>query len=144
MALYYNVFCFSDFQVSISTGFMLYIDMVNIWEIGDCQNRHNTTQRKPQNFQSACFKGFFGFTYLPDQNPFYQHGLNIVPAWIIYHRPNKMYNEITYPIREYKGCTVTFWEPISYFIPHVIMVEKIYSCWYNGKYILINGAPDSL
>ena len=32
--------------------------------------------------------------------PLYQHGLTLIPAWISYDMPNKVWNEITYPFNK--------------------------------------------
>ena len=37
---------------------------------------------------------------------FYQHGLNLIPAWISDHIPGKVWDEITYPFLNFNGSTV--------------------------------------
>ena len=37
--------------------------------------------------------------------PFYKHGLTFIPTWISDHMPNKMWDEITYPLLNFNRCT---------------------------------------
>ena len=53
-------------------------------------------------------------------NPLYQHGLIFIPPRINHHMPCKVWDEITYPITNFNGCTVDVWKTISYFVPHII------------------------
>ena len=43
-------------------------------------------------------------------DPFYQHLLTEIPAWISDHMPNKVWDEITYLFRNFNGATVEVWE----------------------------------
>ena len=43
-------------------------------------------------------------------DPFYQHGLTSVPAWICRHMTSEVWDEITNPFPNFNGCTVEFWE----------------------------------
>ena len=37
-------------------------------------------------------------------DPFYQYGLTLIPAWISYHVPSEVWNEITYPFLNFNGA----------------------------------------
>ena len=51
--------------------------------------------------------------------PFYWHGLTLISTWINNYIPHyKVWDEITYPLPNFNGCTVEVWEWISNFIPH--------------------------
>ena len=54
---------------------------------------------------------------------FLQSGLVAVTicAWISNHMPSEVWDEITYPLPNFNGCTFGVWEWISYFIPYFIM-----------------------
>ena len=52
------------------------------------------------------------------RDPFYKHGLTLIPAWISNHMPSKVWEEIIYPFPNFNGCTVEVWEWISNFNPH--------------------------
>ena len=39
-------------------------------------------------------------------DPFYYHGLTLIPAWISNHLPSKVWGEITYPLLNFNGATV--------------------------------------
>ena len=51
------------------------------------------------------------------QEPFYQHGLTFIPAWISNYIQSKVHGEITYPFPNFNDDTVEVWEWISNFIP---------------------------
>ena len=55
------------------------------------------------------------------RDPFYQHGLTLIPVWI---RRNQMlrevWDEITYAFPNFNGCTVEVWVCISNFTPGTI------------------------
>ena len=55
--------------------------------------------------------------------------LTLIPAWITYHMPGKVCDEITYPFPNFNGCTVEVWEWKTNFIPHFIMDLITYPCW---------------
>ena len=40
---------------------------------------------------------------------FCKHGLTLIPAWISYHAPSKVWNEIIYPFPNFNGCTIEIW-----------------------------------
>ena len=61
------------------------------------------------------------YTYT-SSSPFYQHGLNLILAWISNHMPSKVWDDIPYPFPNCNGCTVDLWEWISDFTPHFMMV----------------------
>ena len=39
-------------------------------------------------------------------SPFYEHGLNLIPAWISNHKPSKVYDEVNYPFLNFNSATV--------------------------------------
>ena len=41
-------------------------------------------------------------------DPFYWHGLTLIPAWMSNYIHYKMWDEITYPFLNFNGCTVEF------------------------------------
>ena len=45
------------------------------------------------------------------------------------HKPNKVWDEITYPFPNFNGCTIEVWEWISNFIPHFIIDVITYPWW---------------
>ena len=47
--------------------------------------------------------------------------LFLIAAWVSYHMPSKVWDEVTYPFQNFNGCTVEVWEWISNFIPLIIM-----------------------
>ena len=49
------------------------------------------------------------------RGPFYWHGLTLIPAWISYHMPGKVWDEITYSFLNFNGATVKVGEWISNF-----------------------------
>ena len=67
--------------------------------------------------------------YCISRGPFYKHGFTSIPTWISNYIHYKMWNEITYPLPNFNGCTIEVWEWItnfiSYFTGHVI----VYPCW---------------
>ena len=58
----------------------------------------------------------------------YQSRSTLIPAWIS-HFPNTVWDEITYPLQNFNGCTVEVSEWISSFIPHFILDVITYPCW---------------
>ena len=55
------------------------------------------------------------------QGPLLLTWLNLIPAWISYHMPRKVWDEITYSFTNFNGCTVEVWKWVSDFIPRFIM-----------------------
>ena len=51
-------------------------------------------------------------------DPFYWHGLTLIPAWINNYTHYKVWDEITYPFPNFNGGTVEVWEWINNFTPH--------------------------
>ena len=45
-------------------------------------------------------------TVTSTSDPFYQHGLTLIPAWIINYIHCKVWDEITYPLLNFNGATV--------------------------------------
>ena len=60
--------------------------------------------------------------------PFYKHKSTLILAWISYHTPSKVWDEITYPFPTFNGCAVEVWERTSNFIPQFIMDVITYPC----------------
>ena len=61
-------------------------------------------------------------------DPFYQHDLTLIPAWISNLISYKMWGEITYPLPNFNGATVEVWEWISNFTPHFTGHVITYPC----------------
>ena len=40
------------------------------------------------------------------RDPFYKHGLTLIPAWISNYIHYKLWDEITYPFLNFNGATV--------------------------------------
>ena len=66
---------------------------------------------------------------LDTSDPFYEHGLTLIRAWISNYIQYKVWGEITYPFPDFNGCTVEVWEWISNFIPHFTEHVITYPCW---------------
>ena len=58
-------------------------------------------------------------------DPFYQHGLILIPAWICNLVFSKVWGEITFAFPNFNGCTVEVWEWIS---PYFTVHEITYAC----------------
>ena len=58
-------------------------------------------------------------------DPFYWHGLTLIPAWISSCIHCEVWDEIVYPIPNYTGCPIDVWEWISNFIPHFILGDYL-------------------
>ena len=63
------------------------------------------------------------------KGPFYWHFLTLIPAWISNYMPCKVWDEITYPFRNFNGCTVEVSEWMNNFIPHFINEATGLSTW---------------
>ena len=61
--------------------------------------------------------------------PLYQRGLTLIPACINDHMPNNFCDEIAYPLPNFNGWTLIFWERIGNFIPHSKMDVSTYPCY---------------
>ena len=48
----------------------------------------------------------------------YQHGLTLIPAWIINYIHKKVWNEIAYSFSNFNRASIEVWEWISNFIPY--------------------------
>ena len=67
---------------------------------------------------------------MPDiKGPFYYRGLNLIPAWMCNQMPSNVWDEITYPFRNFNGCSVENWEWINNWILHFKMGVITYRCW---------------
>ena len=44
-------------------------------------------------------------TTFTTRSPVYWHSLTLIPAWISYYIPGKMWDEITHPFLNFNGCT---------------------------------------
>ena len=45
-------------------------------------------------------------SFLNSRDPFYQHGLTLIPAWISNLMHSKVWDGITYPFLNFNGATV--------------------------------------
>ena len=54
--------------------------------------------------------------------------INFIPAWISYHLPSKVWDEITYAYSNFNGCTIEVWEWISNFFPHLKIRAITFPC----------------
>ena len=52
------------------------------------------------------------------QGPIYSHGLTLMPAWIANYILYRTWDEITFPILNFNGCTIEVWEWISNLISY--------------------------
>ena len=62
-------------------------------------------------------------------DPFYYHGLTLIPAWISNYIHYKVWDEITYPFINFNGATVEVKEWISNFISHFTVHVPTYPYW---------------
>ena len=53
-----------------------------------------------------------------------------VPAWIGYHMPSKVWDELTYSFLNFNGCTVGVYEWINNFFQHFTMDVITNPCWH--------------
>ena len=53
-------------------------------------------------------------------DPFYWHGLTLIPVWISNYIHQNVWDPITYPFPNFNGATVEVWELISKFIQHLL------------------------
>ena len=67
--------------------------------------------------------------------------INLIPAWISTYIHYKVWDEITYPFRNFNYCSVEVWEWINDFISHFMIDAIIYRCWDLNWSILVNGVP---
>ena len=81
-------------------------------------------------------------TALSLQRPLYSHNLTLIPVCISIYIHYKVWDEITYPFPNVNGATVEFWELASYFSPHFTGHVITYTCWDQGKTMLVKGATD--
>ena len=75
------------------------------------------------------------------REPFYYHGLTLIPAWIINHMPSEVLYEITYPFPNFNGTNDEVWEWISNFISHYMMDVIYFTYWDSSYSMLVKGAP---
>ena len=61
--------------------------------------------------------------------PFDLHGITLIPAWISDYMRFQGWDEITYPIPNFNGCTIEVWEWIIIFIPHLNIHVISFPCW---------------
>ena len=59
-------------------------------------------------------------------DPFYWHGLTLIPLWMNNHIPSKSWDKIPYPLQNYKGGTVEVRKWRSNFTPYFIASVIIY------------------
>ena len=74
--------------------------------------------------------------------PFYKHGLTLIPAWISNLTHYKVWYEITYPIPNFNGATVEVWEWISNFTQHFTGHVIAYPFWDWSSTMLVKGVTD--
>ena len=43
-------------------------------------------------------------TFCTTTDPFYQHGLTLIPAWISNHMPSEVWGKLSYPFPNFNGC----------------------------------------
>ena len=60
------------------------------------------------------------------RDPFYSHGLTVIPAWVSNHMLGKVLSEITYLFPNFNGRTVGVWKWIMTFTPHFKMDVSTY------------------
>ena len=54
-------------------------------------------------------------------DPFYEHGLTLIPAWIDDYMRRNVWDEITYQFPNFNAVTVEVWEWMNEFIPCVLI-----------------------
>ena len=80
---------------------------------------------RPVDFTSHAFLQVGGEA----RGPFYLHGLALIPAWVNNYIHYNVWDEITYPFPNFKGCIIEVWEWIRNFILHFIWCVITYPCW---------------
>ena len=73
-------------------------------------------------------------------DPFYQHRLTLILAWISNHMLIKVQDEITFPFPTFRECTVAVWEWMNNLIPYFMRYAITYA-WYFCETMLVKGAP---
>ena len=95
------------------------------WSDGQCAEVGPTRRISDQSTAAAYIMKKFEDVPLPGESqnldPFYQHGLTLIPTWISNHIPSKVWDGITYPFPNFNGATVEVWGWISNFIAHLIL-----------------------
>ena len=76
------------------------------------------------------------------RSPFHQPGLTLILAWINNHVPDKVRDEITYPLPRFNGGVIEVSEWISNFIQHFMMDMINYPCWDQSQSMLTRGAEN--
>ena len=69
------------------------------------------------------------YSGLSTLDPFYWHGLTLIPAWISNYTHYKVWDEITDTAPNFNVYAVKVWEWISNFIQHFTMHMITYPCW---------------
>ena len=107
----------------------IWIKRKKAWTASNAQRNvwNENMQGIQTNMDGALF--FCLFHCFVSWDPFYKHGLTLIPAWISNHTSSKVWDEITYPILNFNGWTVEGYEWISNFIPHIITDVITYPCW---------------
>ena len=72
-------------------------------------------------------------------SPFPQPGLTLILPWIINHVPDKVWDEITYPLPRLNGGIIEVSEWISNFIQHFMMDMINYPCLDQSQSMLTKG-----
>ena len=107
----------------------LYIWYVDVWAL---YSLHSNKSRLIYR-QTGWFNTWMrDQTWLPtDRGLLYQHVLILFTAWILINNRmlSKMCELITFPLRNFNGCTAKVWECISNSTPHFIMDVTTSQCW---------------
>ena len=78
------------------------------------------------------------------REPFYQHGLILIPAWICNHKPSKVWDEIACSFPNFNSSTGEVWGCRGNFTPHFTMDVITYQCWNLSYCLLVKGSMFSL
>ena len=68
-----------------------------------------------------------------NMGPFYKHGLTLIPIWISYHMPSRVWDKLTYPM------TTEIQELINTLMPYFIIDVIIHLCWDYSKTNSVKG-----
>ena len=67
------------------------------------------------------------------------HVLTVFAIWVNNQKPDKVWDEITYPFSNFNCCSVEVWEWISNFTSHFIMVVITSPCWDQRQSMSVKG-----
>ena len=74
---------------------------------------------------------------MPNWDPFYNHGLTLIPPGISNHMACEVWNYLWIP--NFNGSTVELWEWVTNFNPQIIVNVITYPCWDSSYSILVQG-----